>query len=274
MLGGTSPMNTPSPYVFSRLEQGDTAVARECAFTRWMSKDLLQVAIDFYKNIGHVPVYCESSKQGTRCILWRMPAGAGCDIRFGCTQDKFFDFNCANEKRDLRLLSLYMSEDELYSAVWVSLRQYDFAVAYLQLFGISPAQVRNVEQDAGAGVNRFYTSQLSATCVTPCREPSLPFSETNGIGSQRFEDPTWRIRKRRSLMIYFLNAATVTLMVALAGFVLSNGESYLLPIIFLSAAIGCAYFSVRIRFNLMGLFLLVGTVIFYTLLFGLRFSNA
>jgi len=104
-----------------------------------MSRDLLQAATDFCKNIGHVAAYCESSEDGTRCLFWQMPPGACCEVRSGRTKEKFVDFDRANQERGWRLLALHVSKDELYSAVWLSAQHYEAGVAYLKLFGISPA---------------------------------------------------------------------------------------------------------------------------------------
>lgn len=135
-------MNIPISYVPSELQPGDAKTARQHAFTRWMSRDLLQAATDFCKNIGHVAVYCESSNEGTRYLFWQMPAGASCEVRSGRTKEKFVDFDRVNQQRGWHLLSLHVSEQELYSAVWISAQHYDAGVAFLRHFGISPAERR------------------------------------------------------------------------------------------------------------------------------------
>jgi len=136
-------MNTPISYIPSELQSGDAESARQHAFTRWMSRDLLQAATDFCKNIGHVAAYCESSKEGTRYLFWQMPPGACCEVRSGRTKEKFEDFDRVNQQRGWRLLSLHVSAQEIYSAVWVSAQHYAAGVAFLRLFGISPAERRN-----------------------------------------------------------------------------------------------------------------------------------
>jgi hypothetical protein len=137
-------MNTPTNYVSSELQCGDAESARQRAFTRWMSRDLLQAATDFCRNIGHVAAYCESSQDGTRYLFWQMPPGACCEVRSGRTKEKFEDFDRVNQERGWRLLSLHVSEQEIYSAVWISPRHYEAGVAFLRLFGIWPAERKNV----------------------------------------------------------------------------------------------------------------------------------
>jgi hypothetical protein len=105
-----------------------------------MSRDLLQAATDFCKNIGQVALYCESSKEGARYLFWHLPAGALCEVRSGRAKEKFLDFDRANQERDWRLLSLHVSEDELYSAVWISNDHYEAGVTFLRHFGISAAE--------------------------------------------------------------------------------------------------------------------------------------
>lgn len=135
-------MHTSTTYVPSRLELGEAETARQRGFTRWMSRDLLQAATDFCKNIGQVAVYCEASKEGTRYLFWHMPAGACCEVRSGRAKEKFLDFDQVNRDRDWRLLSLHVSDNDLYSAVWISAQHYEAGVAYLRLFGISPAEIK------------------------------------------------------------------------------------------------------------------------------------
>lgn len=135
-------MNTPATYVPSQLRAGEAEAARQHAFTRWMSRDLLQAATDFCKNIGHVAAYCESAKEGTRYLFWQMPAGASCEVRSARTKEKFVDFDRANQERGRRLLSLHVSEDELYSAVWLSVQHHEAGAAFLQRFGISTAEIK------------------------------------------------------------------------------------------------------------------------------------
>lgn len=122
------------------MQPGDPAEsARQRAFTRCLSRDLLQAATNFCKNVGHVAAYCESSEHGTRCLFWQMPAGASCEVRSGRTKEKFVDFDRVNRERGWRLLSLHVSPQELYSAVWISEQHYEAGVAFLRLFGISSA---------------------------------------------------------------------------------------------------------------------------------------
>jgi len=69
-----------------------------------------------------------------------MPAGALCEVRSGRPKDKFLEFNRKNLVRGGRLLSLHVSPEQLYSAVWISADSYPAAVRCLNHFGISPAE--------------------------------------------------------------------------------------------------------------------------------------
>ena len=46
-------------YQASKLLEGDLEVLREHTFTRWLSRDLAQAAVDFNRNIGLTPIYCK-----------------------------------------------------------------------------------------------------------------------------------------------------------------------------------------------------------------------
>ncbi len=109
-----------------------------------MSRDLLQAATDFCRNIGLLPLYCETSREGTRYLLWHLPLGAACEVRSGRTKEKFFDFDRLNRERGWQLLSLHVGEEELYSAVWLSANHVDLAAQYLARFGIMPAEVKAI----------------------------------------------------------------------------------------------------------------------------------
>lgn len=133
-------MSTPTNYVPSRLQPGDAEEARQRAFTHWMSPDLRQAATDFCRNLGHVVAYSETSAEGARYLFWRMPSGANCEVRSGRTLEQFIDFDAKNQRRGRRLLTLHLSPEKLYSAVWISPDHFDTAVTILRLFGISPAE--------------------------------------------------------------------------------------------------------------------------------------
>lgn len=135
-------MNTSHTHVPSRLLGDDFETARQSALTRWMSRDLMQAATDFCRNIGLLPIYCETAREGTRYLFWHIPAGAACEVRSGRTKEKFIDFDRANRERGWRLLSLHVSPDELYSAVWISAEHFAAAAQFLARFGIAPAEIR------------------------------------------------------------------------------------------------------------------------------------
>jgi hypothetical protein len=69
-----------------------------------------------------------------------MPAGAQCEVRSARPKEKFLEFNRKNIERGGRLLSLHVSPNQLYSAVWISADSYPAAVQCLSHFGISPSR--------------------------------------------------------------------------------------------------------------------------------------
>ena len=106
-----------------------------------MSRDLLQAATDFCRNIGLVPLYAECAPDLlTRYLFWRVPQGASIEVRSGRTEEQFKEFDDANMKTGRLLLALHINESDLYSAVWISAAHYAAALAVLAIYGITPAQ--------------------------------------------------------------------------------------------------------------------------------------
>ena len=125
----------------SKLVSGDAVPLRQHTFTRWMSRDLMQAAVDFCRNLGLVPAYSEcSSDHLTRYLFWHPPQGALIEVRSGRARDKFEELDRINRDRNLQLLSLHINESDVYSAVWISSGQYETAKAFLAAHGISPAE--------------------------------------------------------------------------------------------------------------------------------------
>jgi hypothetical protein len=134
-------MKTPPVYTTSKLLTGDIELLRQHSLTRWMSRDLMQAAADFCRNLGLVPAYCECSPDHlTRYLFWRLPQGALIEVRSGRTKEKFEEFDRVNRDRNLRLLSLHINESDVYSAVWISSGHYETAKAFLHCHGITPAE--------------------------------------------------------------------------------------------------------------------------------------
>jgi hypothetical protein len=134
-------MNTSAAYIPSKLLTGEAELLRQHSLTRWMSRDLMQAAGDFSRNMGLFPAYSETSPDHlTRYLFWRLPCGALTEVRSGRARDKFEEFDRVNRGRNLRLLSLHINESEIYSAVWISGEYYDTAKAILLAHGITPAQ--------------------------------------------------------------------------------------------------------------------------------------
>jgi len=127
-------------YTPSKLLPGEGELLRQHAFTRWMSRDLLQPATDFLKNLGLVAIYAECSSENLhRYLCWHPPEGWGCEIRSGRTLDQFEEFDSGNRARGWPLLSLHITEGNVYSAVWISPNHYETAQKVLAGYGITPA---------------------------------------------------------------------------------------------------------------------------------------
>jgi hypothetical protein len=134
-------MNTSGPYIPSRLLPGDGETLREQSLTRWMSRDLMQAATDFCRNLGLVPVYCEySTGHLTRYLFWRVPPGAAIEVRSGRDKNKFEEFDRVNSARHWRLLSLHVNDHGFHSAVWISAGHFEIAKNFLLAHGIVPAE--------------------------------------------------------------------------------------------------------------------------------------
>jgi hypothetical protein len=151
-LGGVTPPETsPTPtaaptsaapqIVPSRLLDGDLAAARQSAFTHWMKPELRQAAVDFSRTIGLVPIFAETSRDGTRYLFWHLPNGAKCEVRSGRSKEQFLEFDRASREQGRRLVSLHTSVDSLYSAVWISVEHHALAAEFLKRFGITVAEM-------------------------------------------------------------------------------------------------------------------------------------
>lgn len=125
----------------SRRLGGESELARQGAFTRWLAPSLAQAAVDFSRNVGLVPIFSESSKAGNRYLFWSLPERAMCEVRSGRPGPVFLELDKRNREQGRRLLSLTISEDQMYSAVWISSDHYDPAVQHLGRFGIGPAHI-------------------------------------------------------------------------------------------------------------------------------------
>ena len=128
-------------YLPSRTLQGETERIRQHSFTRWMSRDLTQAAVDFCRNLGLHSIYSECSPDRlTRYLFWKPPEGMRFEIRSGRTFEQFQAFDLANEERGWLLLTLHINECDIYSAVWISPDGYEAATAMLGFYGVTPAQ--------------------------------------------------------------------------------------------------------------------------------------
>lgn len=133
-------METPIAYTPSKLLSGAVELLRQHTFTRWLSRDMAQAAVDFCRNLGLLPVYSEcSSEHLTRYLFWRPPTGALIEVRSGRTKAQFEEFDHVNRGKNWRLLSLHINESDVYSAVWISSDHFETAKAYLAAHGITTA---------------------------------------------------------------------------------------------------------------------------------------
>jgi hypothetical protein len=108
-----------------------------------MSRDLLQAATDFCKNIGLFVIYSETACDGQmRYLLWRPPEGGFFEVRSGRTEARFRELDQRNVERRRTLLSLHINENDIYSGVWISPEHHGTAVAILAVYGIGPAERR------------------------------------------------------------------------------------------------------------------------------------
>jgi hypothetical protein len=104
---------------------------------------MLQAATDFCKNLGLFSIYSECSPGlVTRYLFWRPPQGALVEVRSGRQLDQFKAFDDANAERGWPLLSLHISENLIYSGVWISSDHYETGKSVLARYGITPAERR------------------------------------------------------------------------------------------------------------------------------------
>lgn len=133
-------MHPPRSYTGSALDDHDVLL-REHSLTRWMSRDLMQAAVDFSKSMGLIPLYAETSPTHlTRYLFLRPPPGAILEVRSGREREKFEEYDRVNRERNRVLLSLHINEKSLYSAVWISAEHHEAASRLLKFYGISGAQ--------------------------------------------------------------------------------------------------------------------------------------
>jgi len=138
--GFVEAMKTPYIFIPSELAAGETEFLRQHGFTKWMSADLLQMATDFLKKLGLMPVYAEySSDKKHRYLLWQAPANFACEVRSGRTVEQFIGYDNGNIDRGWKLLSLQINPDGFYSAVWVPDEHVKAAQRFLNGYGITPA---------------------------------------------------------------------------------------------------------------------------------------
>jgi hypothetical protein len=127
-------------YTPSKLLPGETELLREQGFTRWMSSDLFQAAVEFLRNIGLLPIYTECSPDNRRrCLCWHPPEGCFFEIRSGRTLENFEELDRRNIERGWPLLTLHVNESGVHAAVWVSANHYETAKTVLARYGITPA---------------------------------------------------------------------------------------------------------------------------------------
>ena len=120
---------------------GDTGLLRQHSFTAWLPLEHLQAATDFALSIGLLPIYAEHQNRDTgRYLFWSPPAGMEFEVRSGRTETEFRAYDEVNATKGLQLLSLNMSADDIYSAIWVSADHIEIATAVLHHHGLTRAQ--------------------------------------------------------------------------------------------------------------------------------------
>lgn len=130
-----------NPYTPSTPLPGDTGILRQHSFTAWLPLEHLQAATDFGLSIGLVPIYAEHQDRDTgRYLFWSPPAGMEFEVRSGRTETEFSAYDEANATKGLQLLSLHLSPDDIYSAIWVSSEHLKTATAVLHHYGLTQAQ--------------------------------------------------------------------------------------------------------------------------------------
>jgi hypothetical protein len=128
-------------YTPSKLLPGDGELLRQHAFTNWLSPDLHQAAANFMINVGLVAIYCEcASDNRRRNILWHPPESGAIEFRSGRTLSNFEKLDQANLERGWPLLTLYINESDVYTAVWIAANPYEAAKQVLARYGITSAE--------------------------------------------------------------------------------------------------------------------------------------
>jgi hypothetical protein len=139
-------MNSDVTYTPSKLYAGDAELLRQHSFTRWMSRDLMQAAGDFNRNLGLLPIYCETSPdRQTRYLFWKLPQGALTEVRSARVREQFEQYDRANHERNIRLLSLHINESDVYSGVWISAEFFETAKNVLAAYGITSAERKKTQ---------------------------------------------------------------------------------------------------------------------------------
>jgi hypothetical protein len=128
-------------YTPSKLLNGETETLRQQTFTRWLSRDLSQAAVDFGRNLGRLPIYAECSPtHQTRFLFWSPPQDARMEVRSCRTKDQFDKLDGVNRERNMPLLSLHINDGGIHSAVWISTNHLDTARSFLKTHGITSAE--------------------------------------------------------------------------------------------------------------------------------------
>jgi len=140
MAGRVFRKKMKTTYNPSKMLPGEGELLRRHAFTRWMSRDLLQPASDFLRNLRLLALYAECSPEnGHRYLLWHPPEGCGFEVRSGRTLAQFEEYDRGNLARGWVLLSLHINECDIYSAVWISPEHVETAKQVLAGYGITVA---------------------------------------------------------------------------------------------------------------------------------------
>ena len=146
-------MNKNITYIPSKILAGNTEILRQHSFTRWMSRDLMQATVDYCKNIGLYPLYCEASPDHlARCLFWRLPQGAITEVRSWRTKrQRFMEHTIKQARRNNRKLIISSCErrdDVYFCPVWVSSDYCETAKNLFTAYGITCAERKEIANPA------------------------------------------------------------------------------------------------------------------------------
>ena len=114
---------------------------RKASFTRWLALDFHQAAVDFQRSIGLMPLYLETDPDNRRrAIFICYPRESHVAARSGRKEEQFLTYDAQYRQQHMSCLTLHVSVEGLYSAVWCSDDQRSAILPILENYGISPTR--------------------------------------------------------------------------------------------------------------------------------------